>query len=497
MHRMKNIFPAVLLLSLVPLSAQNSETKDTAPAPPAATRDALVKLGGQMLLAGKAYEYDRQLADEIGPRLTGSANYVKAAAWAESEFRRVGLSNVHLESWEIPNTWEPEDGSQARMLKPHEQRLHLESEGWSPSTPEGGVRGEVFYLKELSPDAVKAAGAQIKGAIVLVDGDSLSADKERRFGRLFDALHLIGEEGAKALVLGIGTTNNAPSLVGNTGFTATIANLPTGNLGQEDTLLLRRLLEEGPVEIEFSFRNRVRDHVKVDNVVAEIPGSDASGEYVIVGAHLDSWNPGTGAQDNGTGAASVLAVAEAVKASGLVPRRTMRFILFGGEEEGLLGSVHYARDHESELSKCAGVFVSDSGAEAPKGWFTFGREDEAKALAPYKPLLGSLDAAGTTDEGHFIFQTDEAPFLVRGVPSFVLWTTFDKYMALHHKPSDTFDKVDRRDLNLGAAVMGVTAYAFADAPSTLKHLTKGEVGDEFRKINVTEQYKDLEDHKLF
>ena len=492
---MKILFPAALLLSLLPLSAQT--TKDNEPVLPAATHDALVKLGGQMLLAGKAYDYDRHLADEIGPRLTGSANYGKAASWAEEEFRRMGLSNVHGESWEIPNTWEPEDVGLARMLKPHEQRLHLESEGWSPSTPEGGVRGNVFYLKELSPEAVKRDAPQIKDMIVLVDGDSLSTDKERRFGRLFDALHLIGEEGAKALVLGIGTTNNAPSLVGNTGFTATIADLPTGNLGQEDTLLLKRLLNEGPVEIEFSFKNHVRDHVKVENVVAEIPGSDPNGEYVIVGAHLDSWSPGTGAQDNGTGASTVLAVAEAVKASGLQPRRTMRFILFGGEEEGMLGSVHYARDHESELSKCVGVFVTDSGGEAPKGWFTYGRDDETKALAAYKPLLSGLDAAGTNDDGHFIFQTDEAPFLVRGVPAFVLWTAFDKYMTLHHKPSDTFDKVDQRDLNLGAAVVGVTAYAFADAPEALKHLNSGEVDDVFQKIKVTEQYRDLVEHKLF
>src|SRR6202012_3312950 len=102
--------------------------------------------------------------------------------------------------------------------------------------------------------------------------------------------------------------------------------------------LLKRLLAKGPVEIEYSFKNRIRKHVKVDNVVAEIPGRDsgreANGEFVVVGGHLDSWDPGTGAQDNGTGAASVLAVAEAIKASGLTPRRTIRFVLFGGEGEG-------------------------------------------------------------------------------------------------------------------------------------------------------------------
>jgi carboxypeptidase Q len=493
---MKLALAGFLLAFLLPVCAQSAPSTEAAALPPE-EQSALVRLGGQIMIDGKAYEYDRHLADDIGPRLTGSENYVKAAAWAESEFTRLGLTNVHRESWEIPATWEPETLATARILKPHEQRLHLESEGWSPSTPEAGVHGPILYLKAVSPDAVKSSATQIKDTIVLLDGESLFADKPFRFGRLFDALRLIGEEGARGIIFGLGATNNASSLIGNTDFIGSLANVPCGNLGQEDTLLLKRLLKEGPVEVEFSFRNRIREHVKVDNVVAEIRGREANGEYVLIGGHLDSWNPGTGAQDNGTGASTVLAVAAAVKASGLTPRRTMRFILFGGEEEGLIGSVHYARDHAAELAKCVGVFVSDSGAEAPKGWFTFDRDDESKALAPLAPLLSSIDAAGTTNEGRYTFETDEAPFLVRGVPSFVLWTATEKYELLHHKPSDTFDKVDQRDLNLGVAVVGITAYSFADAPTTLPHLDTAEVETEFKNLKVFEQYQDLQDHKMF
>ncbi|HSZ16726.1 MAG TPA: M20/M25/M40 family metallo-hydrolase [Terracidiphilus sp.] len=486
----------ILLVFLLPAFGQNN------PATPATSlspeeQSTLVRLGGQLMLAGKAYDYDRHLADDIGPRLTGSENYGKAAMWAEAEFNRLGLHNVHRESWVIPATWEPETLATARMLKPHEQRLHLESEGWSPSTPEGGVRGAIFYLKDLNPDAVRESAAQIKDTIVLVDGVSLSSVRPLRFGRVFDALRMIGDEGARGLIFGLGTINNAPSLIGNADFKGILANVPCGNLGEEDTLLLKRLLQTGPVEVEFSFKNRVRENVRVDNVVAEIPGRAANGEYVLIGGHLDSWNPGTGAQDNGTGASAVLAVAEAVKAAGLQPRRTMRFVLFGGEEEGLLGSVHYARDHAEELAQCAGVFVSDSGAEAPKGWYTFGRYDENKALAPLTPLLNSVDAGGITDDGVHTFQTDEAPFLVHGVPSFVLWTATEKYGLLHHKPSDTFDKVDPRDLNLGVAVIGITAYAFADAPTTLPHLDAAMVDGEFKSLKVFEQYQDLQDHKMF
>jgi len=498
---MKPVLITLLLISFaVPSHAQTATAPEAAKAAVQLTphtESDLIRLGGQLMVAGKAYEYDRELADGIGPRLTGSAKYGEATDWAVAEFTRMGLSNVHRESWEIPATWEPETLATARMIAPHEQRLHLESEGWSPSTPSEGVRGAVFYLKNLSPEGVKADAAHIKNAIVLVDEESLSGHSPLLFGKLFDALRQIGEEGAKGLIFGLGATNNAPSLIGNTAFTGALANIPCGNLGQEDTLLLRRLLEKGTVEVEFSFKNRIREHVKVDNVVADIPGHDANGEYVVIGGHLDSWDPGTGAQDNGTGASTVLAVAEAVKAAGLTPKRTMRFILFGGEEEGLIGSRHYAQEHAGESAKCAGVFVTDSGAEAPKGWFTFGRQDAVQGVTEIQPLLSSLGAGGTTDSAGFIFQTDEAPFLVQGVPSFVLWTEFEKYMLLHHKPSDTFDKVNQRDLNLGVAVVGMTAYAFADAPTTLKHYSATEVDEQMKSLKVMDQYRDLQEHKMF
>ncbi|HUY94377.1 MAG TPA: M20/M25/M40 family metallo-hydrolase, partial [Terracidiphilus sp.] len=422
-----------------------------------ATEQALVKLGGQLMVDGKAYDYDRHLADDIGPRLTGSDNYMKAAAWAADEFRRMGLSNVREEDWEITAAWEPEVWATGEILEPHRQRLHLEADGWSVSTPAGGVKGKVYHLKELSPEGVKAEAAEIKDAVVLVDADSFPKNGGFLVGKLLDAVALMKQEGAKALLLGIGATNDVPSMAGLSCCNGAPSALPTGNVGEEDTLLLRRLLNEGPVEVEFSFKNRIREHVKVPNVVAEIPGTDANGEYVVIGGHLDSWQLGTGAEDNGTGAASVLAVAQAMKASGVEPKRTVRFILFGGEEEGLLGSIQYVRAHAADMDKCAGVFVTDTGSEAPKGWYTFGREDEKTALEPVKPLLDELGAGGTTDDGRFTFSTDHGAFLIHGVPAFVLWTPVDAYMKLHHKPSDTFDKVNQRDLNLGAAVVGVTA----------------------------------------
>ena len=492
------IFP-LLLGAVFPVYAQTATPSDTIGSTisfAGDTQAALVKLGGRMMVAGKAYEYDRQLSDEIGPRLTGSANYEKAVAWSVAEFKRIGLTNVHTESWEIPAAWEPETVATGRILVPHEQRLHVESEGWSPSTPAGGVRGKVFWLKDLSLDAIKANGAAMSGALVLIDEDALEGALEKGLGKAFDALDAVEDSGAKGILMGVGAVNNAPSMLGATDFIGKLAKLPIANVGMEDTLLLKRLLASGTVEVEFAFKNRIREHVKVENVVAEIPGRESNAEYVLVGGHLDSWNGGTGAQDNGTGASSVMAVAEAVKTAGLAPRRTMRFVLFGGEEEGLIGSIHYSHDHANEAAKCAGVFVTDTGSEPPKGWFVFGRADTAKAVGLLEPLLGSLDAAATTNAGGLTFETDEAPFLVQGVPSFVLWSPMGKYMALHHKPSDTFDKVDHRDLNLGAAVVGITAYAFADATGTLKHYSAAEIESQLKSIEALDTYKDLQEHKI-
>jgi len=449
------------------------------------------------MLAGKAYEYDRVLADEIGPRLTGSANYVKAADWAFSEFNRMGLSNVHRESWEIDSTWEPETWADGRILVPHEQKLHLESDGWSPSTPEGGVRGNVVHLDKASPDGAKAQAAQIKDAIVLIDDNSFEKNPVFLWGGISDTVNLIASEGAKAILLGIGATNNVPDMAGLSCCNGDIAPLPVGNVGEEDTLLLKRLMQHGDVEVEFSFRNRIRQHVKVDTIIAEIPGSEPDAGFVLLGGHLDSWHLGTGAEDNGTGAASVLAVAEAIKASGIQPRRTMRFALFGGEEQFLLGSIHYVRAHAVEMDKCAGVFITDTGSEPPKGWYVFGREDEKQSLAPIKPLLDALGGGETTDEGRFTFDTDNGALMPYGVPAFVLWTPMEKYMLLHHKPSDTFDKVNQRDLNLGAAVFGVTALGIADAPQATPHLTKSEVDEQLKKIKQDEVYQDLVTHHIF
>jgi Zn-dependent M28 family amino/carboxypeptidase len=247
-------------------------------------------------------------------------------------------------------------------------------------------------------------------------------------------------------------------------------------VGLEDSLLIKRLLERGPVTLHFSAANRIRTEVKVPNVIAELPGRDKAAGVVLIGAHLDSWHPGTGAQDNGTGVASVLETARAMKGLNRPPRRTVRFVLFGGEEQGLLGSAAYVRRHQADLDGIDAVLVTDSGSEPAQGWMLMGREDEKSAVQALKPLLSGLGADGISSDATFAFQTDHAPFEFRGVPELVLWTGSDKYDTLHHKASDTFDSVVQKDLAQGAAVIAATAYAIADSPQPFApHLSPAEV----------------------
>jgi hypothetical protein len=343
-------------------------------------------------------------------------------------------------------------------------------------------------VPSLLPDALDAQKAQIAGAIALVDRSSLG-EKPAIDTILAGIEHLNFLSPAAILIAGI--ANGGESLTALS-LSGTIATVPAAQIGLEDVLLIKRLLDRGPVSVQFSFTNRIRKHVKIPNVVAEIPGRELSSEIVMVGAHLDSWQPGTGAQDNGTGVASVLEVARAIKALNRAPRRTIRFVLFGGEEEGLLGSAAYVRRHLADLPKIDAILVTDSGSEPAKGWFLMGREDEKEAVAALKPLLTGLGADGISSDAEYIFQTDHAAFDVLGVPSLVLWNDTEKYSALHHKASDTFDSVVEKDLTQDATVIAVTAYAIADSKEPFAaHLSPAEMQSALQKAGKLDGYNYL------
>jgi hypothetical protein len=449
------------------------------------TRATVTHIVGDVMVNGQAYEYDRQLADTVGPRLTGSSNYVHAVSWAQEQFKSLGLTNVHTEPFTMKATWEPEVAATGHIIVPREQTLHVYSLGWSPSTSGAGVKGNVVYLEHLTIDGVEAQKDKLAGNLVLIDRKSLG---EAPFSQTLQALDQLNKLAPKGLLL-VGGANGIESAT-SLSFDGSIFACPTAQVGLEDALLIKRMLEKGPVTIEFSFKNRIRKNVQVDNVIAEIPGRDLPNEVVIVAGHLDSWHPATEAQDNGTGAATVIDVARAVKASGKPPRRTMRFILFGGEEQGLIGSAAYTKKHQGDMAAIDCVLISDTGAQPAKGWYVMGREDERDALKNVEPLLAGLGSNDTTTSVEFLFQTDHIGFDVQGVPTLVLWNETDKYFKLHHKASDSFDAVNQADLNQGVATTAATAYAIADsAQAFAPHDTPAQVEEFLRKAQQWNDYQ--------
>jgi hypothetical protein len=480
---------ALLLAGILSVSAlaqqASSSAQSTAAVMPvsAETRIAMQQIIGDTLVNGQAYEYDRELSDEIGPRLTGSAGYMKAVAWSEDKMRELGLTNVHTESFRM-DTWEPVPGCFGRVTSPTELNLHAYSGGWSPSLPRGGVQANVVQVDSLSNENMEKLGDSLRGKIVMFGPNVFptgagAADISEAVERLSSL--------KPAVLLGGGDPSGAEhqSIIEEAGH---LTRVPTVRIGAEDKLLLTRLLQHGPVQLDLQCFSQTRDNVEVPQVIGEIRGSELPDQIVIAGAHLDSWNPGTGAQDNGTGVAEVLDAARALRSLPTPPRRTIRFILFGGEEQGKVGSDDYAVRHRAELSNVDAVLVSDTGAGTAYGWYDMGRNDEKTALEQVGQVLSGLGSGKVSPDTKYIFSTDHAGFAVLGVPTLVLWTDMQDYKA--HTAADTFDSVEKPTLLQGDATMAATAYAIANASVPFApHLTPAGVNLLLQQTGNLDNYK--------
>lgn len=438
-------------------------TGATAQQPDQLTQDS-ARLAGSILVGGRAMHYTETLTDQIGARLTGSANYQRAAEWAFNEFRALGLKNVRYETFTFPHGWE-RGPAHGRIIAPVDRRLIVETLGWSPATPPGGVKAEIAVVNSLAPEKLKAEGERYKGRIALIARDAINAEGENGFVRLRASYALLKESGAQVIIIGGVTINNTPRTSAAVGG-GEIAPLPIAHVGPEDEKLMRRLSDKGPVTVEVKFENRVSGPIQINNVIAELPGREQPNEWLLVGAHLDSWDFGTGAMDNATGVAMVMDAARAIVALGRAPRRSLRFALWGGEEQGLIGSKAYVDAHAAELDNCIAVLNTDNGAGHPRGWKVQGRKDVRDGMKSISnTLLSGLQGSELSQT--LSFDTDHGYFMLAGVPALDLLVDLSVYNEIHHKPGDTLDKVDRHSLSSGAAIVAVTAYALAEQPERL------------------------------
>ena len=455
--------------------------------------DADAKILAEIRDNSEAMKNSEYLGDSIGPRLTGSPQLKQANDWTAEMFKKYGLTNVHLESWSIAHSW-ARGAAQARIVAPTEHPLTIAAAGWSPSTP-GLLRGPVVFVDAKKKEDLEQYRGKLQGAIAILQvPDSLSPPKsEDLFGGPVRVMQqpprLKGEpatpsqfEGARefakvrseflkseGVAVVLRDSNKPHALLNMTGIGGEkfeIGAIPTAFITGEGYRMLFRMLKHGPVEVEIGMTNTFSDKaVDVYNTVAEIKGSEKPDEVVILGAHLDSWDLGTGSTDNGTGSMAVLEAARALAKLDLKPKRTIRFILFSGEEEGLCGSAAFVQAHREELDKISGVLVHDTGTGKVLTLALHDnyqdREIVDQVLAPLKELR-LLEPTMMHMSG-----TDHLSFNEVGVPGF--WALQDgaEYSKTHHSQSDTFDKVWKDDLNQGAQVLAAWAYNTAQLPGML------------------------------
>ena len=446
------------------------------------TVDAIIAEGMQRSHAGADLGY---LTDVIGPRLTGSAAMKRANDWTAERFREYGLANVHLEPWKFGQRW-TRGPAAVRMTAPHERWLNAVSWAWAPGT-NGTVNGDVVFMDATTREDFNARFAgKLRGKWVLArgpvsiwnpDGPPMSVADSTRLDSLRRAAYaapanpfrdsvvaILGGEGiagyltSGAKQFGLETMSGSP---------ARIYPFPYLVVDNETFGQMHRLLVRGErVALEANVQNTLgSDSVMVYNTVAEIRGTEKPDEVVLLGAHLDSWDLGTGTTDNGTGSIAVLEAARILQASGIKPKRTIRFALFSGEEEGLYGSRMYARDHAAELPKFQAVLVLDNGTGRITGMALQGRNelrDMWTALLAPPSALGPFRVRPGNKGG-----TDHLPFLPFGVPAFNYDQESRGYDHTHHSQVDTFDHAVIPDVMQAATVMAVNAWQLANLDELL------------------------------
>lgn len=431
----------------------------------------------------------RRLTDGVGGRVSGSPEYAKAVAWGIDGFRAAGVE-VHTEKFMLPVAWS-EGHSLLELSGPETFTISFVSGGLSPSTPEGGIEAALVNVGTGTEAEFARCGAAVRGAILVVNSDlgTTWADLFSEYSRPPAIIDRAIRGGALA-ILWTGERERKLLYRHTNASDGTLEKIPQAVLAREDALRLQRAVDTfpGKMRAKLVLPNRITGPVEQENVVAEIRGYEKPDEIVVLGAHLDSWELGTGALDNGCNAAMVIEAARAIKASGLLPRRTIRFILFGGEEQGMIGSWGYVRAHRAELDKYRGVVVFDSGVGRVTGYSLGGRADIEPGINEIlKPFAGWGVDHSTLD---MEWGTDHFDFMLEGVPTLVANQEISNYLLNYHAASDTFDKVDLRELKLNTVLAAVTAWGIADRLEPIgPRLGRAEMEHLLKQTGMDEQLK--------
>lgn len=433
------------------------------------TKPALTRIAGEGLMNSHAFQYLTELSDDIGARVTGSPAAHKAEEWGAAKMKTIGLENVHLEKYAIWKGW-TRGTAEAQLLAPTAHKLHVDAMGWTGSTVAGGAEGDVVSVNMFDIDEEIKNVSRLKGKIALV---TQKGQPKKNFMMLFasfgDFLKAAHNAGAIAVIGGQGGSKSQGMNLTHTGILGfdTDFAIPVVSMTAEDQGQLERLIARGVTpRMRINVQNTFTDGpVEAANVIGEIRGTEHPEQILVVGGHLDSWDLAQGATDNGSGTATTLGAAEAIMRSGQKPRRTIRFVLFTGEEQGLDGSFAYMKQHAAEIPNHVGDLILDEGQGPVTDFMLGGRDDLVAAFQPFASALANLRTIKVNDKVES--GTDTLPFSIAGLPGINMNQDTSDYKYTHHSAADALEAQKPDVLTQNATLMALTAFWIADRPERL------------------------------
>jgi carboxypeptidase Q len=419
------------------------------------------------LKARAGYETIESLTTEVGARLAGSPAEKRARDWAVKKLKSFGLKNVRVEPFKVKH-WERKV-EKATIVSPYPQNLEITALGGSVSTPKKGVQAEIVSFKTLT-ELKEAPLKGFKNKIIFVDekmtrtqdGSGYSVAVKKRSGAAIEA----GKRGAlAALIRSVGTDHHRFPHTGQMSYEKDVKPVPIAALSAPDAdQLARSLKKSNKVVVSLNLQVEANGESPSGNVIGEIPGR--TDEIVVIGAHLDSWDLGTGAVDDGAGVGIVVGAANEILKLGKKPERTIRVILFGSEEVGLVGAEAYAKKHKDELDKHFVGAESDFGARKIWRFDTLFGEDKLGLADEMHKILEPLGIARGKNNGYG--GPDILPMLKFGVPAVTLKQNGWDYFDLHHTADDTFDKIDASEIAQNVAAYAAFAWMAANIEGSFR-----------------------------
>ena len=433
-------------------------------------REAAGRLIGAAQVDRGAYDKLAYLTTRIGNRLSGSTGLERAVAWVAEQMKADGLANVRVQAVKVPH-W-VRRGESARVVKPVQKTLNMLGLGRSVATPKDGITAPVVVVTDF--DELEKLGAEkVTGKIVLYDAPwqnyartvvyrSTGASRAAKLGAV------------ASLVRSVTPRSIYSPHTGALTYDAALPKIPSAAITAEDTAWIHQMTAMGQeVQVHLQMDAEALPDADSANVMGEIVGRERPDEIVVVGGHLDSWDVGQGAHDDGAGIVAAWRAVTLMKELGLKPRRTVRVVAWTNEENGTRGGNAYRDGLGADVGRHVAAIEMDEGAERPLGFayniVGLAKTDARmlKATATLREIARLLEAIGANSIETEGGETDIGPLMQAGVPGFGLSTVNEHYFDWHHTNADTFDKIDLQDFRKCIASLAVLAYVLADMPGRL------------------------------